>query len=82
MDITQEMIDKSAQEEGAILAQSPAVLLAQNETLHQRVVLLRALANEQGEEIERLTEEIKRLKHRRRPADRKPPQKKATPPKS
>lgn len=60
MDINQEMIDQSALEESAILARSPEVLLAQNQYLNNRVVVLRALVNEQKKEIDRLTKKTAR----------------------
>lgn len=71
MEITQEMIDQSAQEENEILSQSAQVLAAQNQHLHNRVVVLRALVNEQQKEIEKLKEQLA-PKPRKAPADRKP----------
>lgn len=60
MDITQEMLDQSSQEEGQLLLQSPNVLMAQNQFLQQRVVLLRALVNEQQAEIDRLKVQVEK----------------------
>lgn len=47
MNITQEMVDQATREEDTILAQSPEVLRVTNEHLRNRVVMLRALVNEQ-----------------------------------
>lgn len=55
MELTQEMIDQSTQEEQALMAESPGFLMAQIQHLNHRVVILRALANEQQKEIDRLT---------------------------
>lgn len=55
MEITQEMIDQSAQEEQALMAESPGMLMAQIQHLNHRVVVLRALVNEQQKELDRLT---------------------------
>jgi hypothetical protein len=60
VDITQEMLDQSSQEEGQLLLQSPNVLMAQNQFLQQRVVLLRALVNEQQAEIDRLKAKVEK----------------------
>lgn len=72
LDITQEMVDQANSEESALLAQSPAVLMAQNQHLNNRVLLLRALANEQAKALAEKDEEIKKLKARRKPQDRRP----------
>lgn len=72
MDITQEMVAQSAKEEGEVLAQSPAVLLASNQFLQNRVVLLRALANQQQVQLEEQAAELEKLRARKRPSDRQP----------
>lgn len=70
MDITQEMVDQANQDEQAIMSASPEILRAQNNHLNERVVLLRALVNEQQKELEK-------LRKLRKPQDRRPPAKKA-----
>lgn len=62
MDINQDMIDQAAKEEGDHLSRSPVVLVAQNQHLNNRVVLLRALVNQQQEELESIKAELAKLK--------------------
>lgn len=58
MDITQEMLQAAAREESEQIGQSPEILVAKNRYLNDRVILLRALVNQQQAEIEALKSKL------------------------